>query len=84
MTSVTRSTFLGTRLSDMFLHYYDDNEIKEIFSKEQSTELKHYTSPRGLWASIVGGRDWPSLNPGDLRSQNQYEKRWQMMPKYFY
>ena len=71
--SVNATAFIGTKLSDMLLHHYSDNEIKEIFSKEQSTELKHYTRPRGLWVSVVGDRDWPSLNPCDLRSQNQYE-----------
>ena len=57
----------------MLFHHYSENEIKEILSKEQSTEQKHCTRPRGLWVSVVGDRDWPSMKPGDLRSQHQYE-----------
>jgi hypothetical protein len=57
----------------MLLHHYSSNKINEILSKEQSTEQKHYTRPKGLWVSFVGDRDWPSMNPGDLRSQHQYE-----------
>ncbi len=64
---------MRTKLSNVLLHHYSDNEIEEIFSQEQSTEQKHYTRPRGLWVSVVGDRDWPSLKPGDLRSQHQYE-----------
>jgi hypothetical protein len=70
---VPPAAFMRTKLSNVLLHHYSDNEIKEIFSKEQSTEQKHYTRPRGLWVSVVGDRDWPSLKPGDLRSQHQYE-----------
>ena len=57
----------------MLLHHYSSNKINEILSKGQSTEQKHYTRPTGLWVSVVGDRDWPSLEPGDLRSQHQYE-----------
>jgi len=57
----------------MLLHHYSSNVINEIASKEQSKELKHYTRPTGLWVSVVGDRDWPSMKPGDLRSQHQYE-----------
>ena len=47
--------------------------MNSIKAKEQSSEQKHYTRPKGLWVSVVGDRDWPSMNPGDLRSQHQYE-----------
>lgn len=57
----------------MLLHHYSSTKISEIFSKEQSTKQKHYTRPRGLWVSVVGDKDWPSMRPGDLRSQHQYE-----------
>jgi hypothetical protein len=57
----------------MLLHHYSSNKIKEIVSKEQPTEQKCYTRPKGLWVSVVGARDWPSMKPGDLRSQHQYE-----------
>ena len=57
----------------MLLHHYSDNEIKEIFSKEQSTEQKHCARPRGLWVSVVGDNDWKSYRGHDLRDQNQYE-----------
>lgn len=57
----------------MLLHHYSSNVIKEIFSKGQSTALKHYIKPTGLWVSVPGDRDWPSMRPGDLRSQHQYD-----------
>lgn len=43
------------------------------FLRSSPPKQKHYTRPKGLWVSVVGGRDWPSMNPGDLRSQHQYE-----------
>jgi hypothetical protein len=57
----------------MLLHHYSDNEIKEISTKEQSTEQKHYTRPRGLWVSVVGDNDWRSYKGHDLREKYQYE-----------
>jgi hypothetical protein len=57
----------------MLLHHYSSNKINVFLSKEQPTEQKCYTRPKGLWVSVVGPRDWPSMEPGDLISQHQYE-----------
>jgi hypothetical protein len=59
---------MGVQQKLMLLHHHSSNKINEILSKDQSTEQKHYTRPKGLWVSVVGDRDWPSMKPGDLRN----------------